>query len=154
MARDWNALGIHWTESDVQRQHGDHATDRAILGKAQIPVLADMDLAKAAGLTPAILKGVNGTSWRVMAQDVCRGLLEKGIKDVETTRERIYARLLSIRQAGTVVQTVTVVKRPLPDGTMYEGSDENEFRANYMAALIDAGVDANVARTMATTIAW
>lgn len=147
MSRNWKELGIRWETSVVMRQHGDHASDRRPLGNAQIPVLEDPDLAIKNGLGPAILKGVNGTSWRVMAQDVSRNKLEDGIKDADVIQEDVFKRLLSIRASGG---TRVIVKRNLPNGDIYEGSDETEFRQMFAAALVDLGIDAETATEKAT----
>src|SRR5512138_48530 len=145
MSRNWEELGIRWESSVVMRQHGDHASDRRPLGDAQIPVLEDTEKAIANGLGPAILKGVNGTSWRVMAQDVSRNRLEDGVKDADVIREDVYKRLLSIRTTGTRV----LVKRNLPNGEVYMGADETEFRQMFAAALVDLGIDADLSMAKA-----
>lgn len=151
-ATNWNDLGITWTSSDVQRQHGDNATDRVVIGQAQIPVLSDVDKAVAGGLLGAIMKGVNGTSWRVMAQDVCRKAIEKDRKaSPDAMREAVFNRLRSMRaSSGPVV----IVKRALPNGTMWEGDNEQEFRSEYAAALTDMGVDAAAAIEAAKAYKW
>ena len=156
---NWKSMGIAWETSPVSRQHGPNKTDRAVIGEAEIPQVVDIRAAIDAGLGDAMLAGINGTSWRVTAQDVSRRYLERTPKDKrsqEDLRKAVYDRLRGIRAriVGGRVEYVEVVKRPLPDGTMYEGTDENEYRSAYAAALVDNGIDADVALTLATKVAF
>ena len=137
--------GIEWVEETVQKQHGDHATDRAVLnGKAQIPVVRDLTAFVAEFSEAAVLGSLDGTSIRVMAQDVNRRLLAKGEKP-DTIRAAIINRLRGIRNAGSRGAKV-VTKYALPDGTFYTGSDLVEYQQAYVAALVDLGTPADVAR--------
>lgn len=154
---NWESAGIVWETSDVSRQHGPNKSDRAVIGTAEIPKVVDMAKAIDAGLGDAMLAGINGTSWRVTAQDVSRRYIEATPKDKrnkDDLRKLVYDRLRGIRArvVGGRVEYVEVVKRPLPDGTMYDGTDEVEFRQLYLAALVDGGVQPDVARTLATNV--
>lgn len=149
-ARNWETLGIEWSAEDVQKQHGDHATDRSIIGKAQIPVLKDMAAFRAnVPDADAILLGIwDGTSARVQAQDVSRRMLAKGATE-DVLREAIWNRLLGIRQRTAVAKTF-----PLPGGKRYEGLNLVEYRQQYTAALVDQGVQSDLALTIANTITF
>lgn len=147
--RDWAAIGINWITEPVQKQHGDHYTDRHVVGNAELPQIADIDLVAKSGVS--ILAWLNASnSMRVRAQAIAR--THKGT--AEELREKVFAALLGQRQSGFGTKTITVVKRPLPNGEMYEGTDENEFRQLYAAALVDSGVNADVALQIATTITF
>lgn len=149
-ARNWETLGIEWSEEPVQKQHGDHATDRSVIGQAQIPVLKDL-AAFRANVPEAdnILLGIwDGTSARVQAQDVSRRMLAKGAT-TEVLRDAIWNRLLGIRQRVAVVKT-----HPLPGNTRYEGDNLVEYRQQYAAALVDQGVQADLSLTIASTITF
>lgn len=160
MSRNWAEIGIEWTARPVSRQPGDNATDRIMIGQAQLPVLKNTELAIKAGLGAAILKGVNGTSWTVQAQDQSRRMIEKGVKDVETMRERIFSRLQSIGHAFTttvikeVEKRVEVIKHMLPDGTEFTGDVEIEYRQEYMVQLVDMEVPTALAAKLAEAQAW
>lgn len=153
---DWAARGISWVSEDVSKQHGDHATDRVVIGKAQIPVVSDLEKFRKEYGDSCILGILDGTSIRVMAQDVNRSGIAKKLS-AEEIQSRIDARLRGIRNRSlaAVVKEVTVYL--LPNGekwtatadTAYE-SDEADYQAQYMAALVDAGVDVAVARMLAT----
>jgi hypothetical protein len=150
--RDWTAIGIEWNAEKVSKQQGDHATDRVVItGDAQMPVVQDLDKFRAEFGDGAILGIFNGTSIRVMAQDVNRRLLTAG-KDAETIKEAIYNRLKGVRNAATATVrtvTVTVTVRDLPDGTTYDGIDFVEYQQAYLAALVDAGTPVAVAQGIA-----
>ena len=146
---DWATRGISWVTEDVSKQHGDHATDRVVIGKAQIPVVSDLDAFRKEYGDACILGFLDGTSIRVMAQDVNRSGISKKLS-AEEIQQRIDARLRGIRNrplAG-VVKEVTVYL--LPSGTKWTGTSEIEFQQAYLADLVDAGVDVTVATMLAT----
>lgn len=139
MARNWNEIGLGWSVEPVARRAGANDSDKKVIGNAQIPFVTDLDKVRKHFGDGPITGSLNGTSWRVMAQDVGRRLLEKGTKDAETIREAVYNRLCGIRNtaiAGT--KTVTVKVYTLPNGETYSGTDVTEYRAAYAAALIDS----------------
>ena len=146
---DWALRGISWVTEDVSKQHGDHATDRVVLGKAQIPVVADLDAFRKEYGDSCILGILDGTSIRVMAQDVNRSGLAKKLP-ADEIKQRIDARLRGVRNRslGGVVKEVAVYL--LPNGEKWTGTDETAYQAEYMAALVDAGVPIEVAKTLAT----
>lgn len=154
MSRNWEEMGIAWDMSEVATQAGDHATDKRTLGSIPVPRLTNIAKAIASGLENAILTGINGTSWRVKAQDVGRRALEKNHKvDRELLKDAIFARLQSMRVAS--VGTVRVVREHrLPDGTLYEGTLEIEFRSETMAQYVDLGVSVEVAQKLAESLVW
>lgn len=146
---NWEARGISWAEEEVSELAGEHATDKRSLGMAQIPVVKDLSKFVAEYGEGAVLGSLDGTSIRVMAQDVNRTGLRKRLTK-EEIRQRIDGRLRGIRARGVPsVKEVTVYA--LPDGTKYTGTNEAEYQGAYMAALVDQGVDAAVARVIATS---
>lgn len=147
---NWTDRGITWVEEDVSKQHGDHATDRVVIGKAQIPVVENLDKFRQEYGDACVLGILDGTSIRVMAQDVNRSGISKGLAKDEI-RQRIDARLRGVRNRPLAGATKTVVVYMLPNGQRYEGTSLAEFQAAYLAALVDAGVDSAVARTIATS---
>jgi hypothetical protein len=149
--RNWEEMGISWSEEDVSRQQGPHATDRRVIGKAQIPVVGDLGKFRAHFGDEVVLGILDGTSIRVQAQDVSRTGIAKGLK-VGEIRERMYLRLKGIRNRPLAGETKTVVKYPLPGGAFYTGSNVTEYQQQYVAALVDMGTPSDVARTIAATI--
>lgn len=130
---------------------GDNATDKVTLGNIPVPRLVSIDKAIAAGLGNAILSGVNGTSWRVKAQDVGRRALEKNRKaDVEQMKISIFARLQSVRT--TSVQTIR--EHRLPDGTLFTGTDEIEFKQEALGQYVDLGIEMEVAQKLVAALVW
>lgn len=146
---DWAARGISWAEEDVSKQHGDHATDRVVIGKAQIPVVQDLAKFTAEYGEACVLGILDGTSIRVMAQDVNRSGIAKNLK-ADEIRQRIDARLRGVRNRPLGGGVKTVIVYMLPNGQQYKGTSLVEFQQEYMSALVDAGVPAEVARTLAT----
>ena len=165
MQRNWDELGIAWDESEVSRRAGSNDSDKKALGIAQIPVVKDISLAIAAGLTEAMLAGINGTSWRVSAQDVARNFLAKVGKrmadgayaltpaQVDDLREAAYNRVRGLRSPATRTQQKIVI-HTLPNGTKFDGTDETEYRQAFAATLIDLGVPADAARAAAISAEW
>lgn len=149
--RNWEDMGISWSEEDVSRQQGPHATDRVVIGKAQIPVVSDLDKFRTHFGDSVVLGILDGTSIRVQAQDVSRTGIAKGLK-VSEIRERMYLRLKGIRNRPLAGEVKTVVKYPLPGGAFYTGTDLVEYQQQYVAALVDLGTPAEVARTIAGSI--
>jgi hypothetical protein len=146
---NWADRGISWMTEDVSKQHGSHATDKVVIGKAQIPVVTDLEKFRAEYGDSCVLGILDGTSIRVMAQDVNRSGLAKGLKPSEI-QARIDARLRGIRNrplGGTTV--VTKLVYVLPNGEKFTGQTLVEFQQAYLAALVDANVPVEVAKTLA-----
>ena len=161
MARNWEDVGLTWIPGRVSRRHGANDSDKTPLGYGPIPQLTDTDKAIGAGLGSSIMAGVNGTSWRVTAQDVIRSHIEANRANItarldnlpdassdDALKERIFARLQGLRSAGVSVREVLVA--PLPDGTQWKGNDVTEYEQLYAAGLVDAGVDAALALGIAS----
>lgn len=149
---DWAARGIIWIEEEVSEQTGDHATDRRVLGKAQMPVVKDLTAFVAEYGEGAVLGSLDGTSIRVMAQDVNRTGLRKRLS-ADDIKLRIDGRLRGIRSraiANVVTKEVTVYT--LPGGQTYTGTDEVEYQQAYVAALVELGTPAEVAINIASTM--
>jgi hypothetical protein len=148
--RNWAEIGIDWNSEPVSKQAGDHATDRVVIGNAEIPVVSDLPKFIAHFGEPCVLGIMDGTSVRVMAQDVNRRLIPTG-KRGEEIREAIYNRLRGVRNAGTRTTVVREVKvYNLPDGTQYKGTDLVEYQQAYLAALVDMGTPTKIATEIAT----
>lgn len=147
---DWAARGIKWIEEVVSEQAGSHATDRRELGKAQMPVVTDLQLFVKEYGEQCVLGSLDGTSIRVMAQDVNRSGLRKGVS-ADEIKSRIDARLRGVR-SRTFATTKEVIKYPLPGGKFYSGTDLAEYQAEYTAALVDMGTPADVAMTIAKSM--
>jgi hypothetical protein len=151
--------GLVWLVETVNTEPDDTGSVKVIASdNAQILSIADYDnfTANFPRAKDILLGIANGTSLRVMAQDVNR---RNPKKSVEERRTAIVNRLAGVRNAGarTVVtkiveKIVTVRKAPLPGGTFYEGENEVEYRAAYIAALVDQGVPAATATTIANTV--
>jgi hypothetical protein len=154
--RDWAALGIVWLALEVARQgSGNNRSDRRVIGVAQIPQVTDVDKAIAAGLGAAIMAGVNGTSWRVTAQDVGRSYLEnvpRTERSDEDLRERVFARLKGMRNAA-LGGTRTVLVYILPNGQEWRGTEGDDYEMAHAAALVEGGVDEDVATGLAARAA-
>lgn len=71
---------------------------------------------------------------------------------IEAFRERVWASAIEgLRVRGPIRQTV---KRPLPGGQFYTGEDATEYKATYLAALVDQGIPADVAKQVVNTLAF
>ena len=148
----WADYGMSWTEAVVSRDAGPNKSDRKpVSTKAQLPVVTDYEKFVEHFGKPTVLAFLNGSnSPRVKAQAVCRGLIEAGHKDAETIRLGVYNALRGIRaQAAVHTVTVTIVKVTLPDGTIYEGTDETEYQQAFAAALVGMGIEGGMAVMMA-----
>ena len=147
----WAERGITWASEDVARQPGNQGDKVAFHVKAVIPVCVDLDLFRQEYGDACVLGIMDGTSVRVMAQDVNRTGIAKGVSE-DDRKERIHLRLKGIRNRP-VGGTTTIVKEvkvyTLPNGQKYNGTDLAEFQGLFAAALIDAGVGPEVALTLA-----
>lgn len=144
---NWDARGIAWTTEEVSERAGPNGSDTRVLGKAQIPVVKDLSAFVKEYGEGVVLGSLDGTSIRVMAQDVNRTGLRKKLS-VEEIRTRIDGRLRGIRARG-IPSVKEVQVYALPNGQKFTGTDETEYQAAYAGALVDAGVDAAVALTIA-----
>jgi hypothetical protein len=150
MSQNWEAFGIAWESEVVSRQAGPNKTDRvAFSTHAQLPKISDFDKFTEHFGKPAVLAMFNASnSLRVRAQAVCRGLLEQGVKDTDALRQAVYNAMRGVRATATPVQVRVYT---LPNGQLYNGQDVMEYRQLYVSALVEAGVDAQVAITLANT---
>ena len=147
---DWAARGIVWIEEEVSEQAGEHATDRRVLGKAQMPVVKDLTAFIKEYGEGVVLGSLDGTSIRVMAQDVNRTGLRKRLS-ADDIRLRIDGRLRGTR-ARSIATVKEVTKYPLPGGTFYSGTNEIEYQQSYVLALVELGTPADVATTIASSM--
>lgn len=148
---NWADRGITWAEEEVSKVFGENnQSDKRVIGLAQIPVVVDLDLFRKEYGDACVLGILDGTSIRVMAQDVSRTGLTKGLAKDEI-RSRVDARLRGVRNRPTGgTTTVTKLVYLLPSGKEFTGATLVEFQQQYLADLVDAGVDAAVARMLAT----
>lgn len=154
-AINWDARGIEWVLEEVSEQVGTNKTSRRVLGSVPIPIPRDLDKIVAEYGADSVMGSLNGTSWRVIAQDIGRRGLAANIS-VDEMKSRFDARIRGLRNAPmtrTVVREVVVEKvvrqNVLPDGAIYTGSDEVEYQQMYAAALEIQGVPAAVAVSIA-----
>lgn len=144
---DWASFGISISIESVQKQMGDHATDRKIVNdRALIPTVVDVELFMKAFGGEALLDCVNGTSLRVKAQAVARRMANE--RDTMKIENALMNMLRGIRSAANRTQTV-IIKHALPNGKTYDGTDLVEYQQAYAAALVDAGIDTAVALNIA-----
>jgi hypothetical protein len=148
--RNWSDMGLRWESETVRKQYGPNKSDiRTVRTDAQIPVIFDLDAFRLHFGDEPLLDMADGTSLRVKAQGINRA--EACLKmDADELRETIYNAIRGMRRSGS--RTTTVVKYPLPDGTFYTGTDLVEYQSAYTAALVDAGVAADVARSIALSL--
>jgi hypothetical protein len=144
---NWTDAGIQLTESPVSRQAGDNKSDRHVIGTAIIPTVVDIPKFLATFGNEAALGSINGTSIRVMAQDVNRRAIE-GKWTREALELALWNRLKGVRNPATGT-TRTVVKFALADGTIWEGDNFDSYEAAQAAALIDMGLDPDTAKLSA-----
>jgi hypothetical protein len=145
MARNWEEIGLSWETANVK-------SDNAVIAGAQLPVITDYVKLNEALIAngSSLLDLINASnSPRVAAQDVKR---RNPDTSGETLREMVWDRLRGTR-ASSGTRTVTKVVIALPNGARYEGTNRTEFVAAYMAAGVDLGMTADVARKIAETIA-
>ncbi len=143
-------FGIVWESEPVQKRAGPNASDNVVWRTdAQIPVVVDLDAFRAEFGDAPVLASLDGTSIRVMAQDIARR------RDRKTPVAELQALVINrIRGIRTRVSgaAATVTKYPLPGGTFYIGTDVTEYRQLYIAALVESGVSTDVALNIALTL--
>lgn len=151
--------GLVWLTETVNTEPDKTGSHKVVASDdAQILSIVDYDnfTANFPNAKEILLGIANGTSLRVMSQDVNR---RNPKKSAEERRGAIVNRLQGVRNAGvrTVVtkiveKIVTVRKAPLPGGGFYEGENEIEYQQAYIAALVDQGVDTAIARSIAASV--
>jgi hypothetical protein len=143
----YDELGIRFDLEEVAKQSGDNRSDKVTFArKAPIVIVTDVTKFREAFGDETILAVFDGTSIRVKSQAIARRMLAKGATD-EAIREANVNMLRGVRNATRGGGTVT--KYALPNGEFYAGTDVTEFQQLYLAALVDAGVPADVARGIA-----
>ena len=147
--------GVSWSTETVNREPDGNASAK-ITATDNAQILAISDVTNFSANFPnadEILLGiVNGTSLRVMSQDVSRRNPKKSRAELRTM---ILNRLQGVRNAGVRTVVTKIVEKivkvhSLPDGSTYAGDNETEFQAAYLAALVDMGLDPAKAREIAT----
>lgn len=138
--------GFRWESEPVQTQAGPNGSDRKPVNlAAQIAVIVDVATFEAT-FPGYILAMADGTSLRVSCQRIGRKF---DGRDIPGNRRAVVEHLTGLRAKAT-----RTVKRGLPNGTFYTGTDETEYRQQYAAALVDAGVDGEIAIGIARNVAW
>lgn len=148
MSHNWENYGIRWLTEPVSKQSGPNASSRVELGDAQIAHVEDVSKFVEHFGEAAALSFLNGTSLRVTCQRIGRAALQAGEKSPEAMQERVYNAIKGIRASRTMTR---VVLRQLPDGTTTDAPVE-EFRAEYVAQLVDQGVPAAIATSIAANL--
>lgn len=144
MARKWDEMGITWETEVVRTEHGKTTLPGAEILTITDHVKFDNALRSVGGSLVDVLNTSN--SPRVAAQDVKR---KHPDKRGEELRELVWARVSGSRAARST-PTPTI---GLPNGSSYTGTSKVEFLAACMAAGVDIGLPADVARTMAENMA-
>lgn len=148
--RNWQEMGIVWLTEKVAKRDGN--TKVEMHGDAYIPQVVDVSAAVEHFGNDCIAGALNGTSWRVAAQDVNRRLKAAGQSE-DAIKDAIYNRIKGIRNTA-VGGSRTVVVYKLPNGTSYSGTDLVEYQQAFIAALVDLGVDnaTTIAKAQALTL--
>ena len=144
-------LGYHWESEAVSLRFGDNDSDKRVVNSAaQILVIDNIEAWRKNFGDEFLLATANGTSPRVICQGV--GRLERfhGGKKVEENRAAVLNRIRGIKNRGGG----TITRRPIFDGTFYHGTDETEYRALNIAALVDKGYNAEMAQNMTALLPW
>lgn len=139
-------LGIRWETEPVSKRNGPNGSDTVEWrADAQIPHVVDLDAARKGFGDTAVLAGLNGTSWRVAAQDVARRNDRK--MPIAQLRAAVVARLKGIRTHTSTTRTVEIVRYPSMTelGELVEMT--NDPAAN-LALLVDNGYAPEVARKL------
>lgn len=146
-----NDNGLEFVSEDVSKQRGDHATDKVVIGQARIAIVRDLAKFTESFGEACVLGILDGTSVRVMSQDVSRRNIEKGVKDADTLDAAIVNRLRGVRNSGargTKVVTIETKVYTTPAGT-YAGTDEVELQAQWISELTAAGLGFDAAKHIA-----
>jgi formiminotetrahydrofolate cyclodeaminase len=151
--KTYDDMGVEFLTEPVSKQSGSNKSDRHIWrNDAQILRVVDLEKFSTEFGANAALAGLNGTSFRVMSQDVNRR--HAANEKFEIVQTAIINRLRGLRNAAVAtVRTVEkiVEKRvyALPDGTTYDGTNEVEYQQAWVAALTAAGMPTTAAITFA-----
>lgn len=148
MARNWNEAGIVWHTDSVSKKNA--AGQLVEIAGAQLPEIVDLEkfdtaLKAEGGSAIAVFNASNSPTVKAQA---CKR--DNPNESGETLRERVWRTLCGIRNAR---KGGAVVVRTLPDGTTFTGTTRMEYVAATMAALVDLGVPAEVARAKAQVAA-
>lgn len=148
----WELVGVEFVEDDVAKRAGPNASDKRLVGKATIAMIRDLDKFRSAYGDGYILRMADGTSLRVTCQRMWRDNPKMAFDEFSQRLDGVFrnARVTG----GTKTVTVEVVKHDLPDGTVYEGMDEVEYRQLYAAGMVDLGTPGNVAVAIAARKMW
>jgi len=152
----WENYGITWLEEVVSKTEGN--TKVEMRGKAQIPSVTDLTKVIEHFGAESVMGSLNGTSWRVMAQDVCRRMLAANSSaKAEDIRTAVYNRLKGVRNAAVATRTVEVKVYRLPNGENFTPGNEGPaalatYKKVYREALIAIGTPADVAANISNSL--
>lgn len=138
---DTKEMGFHWESEPVSKVFGEnnHSDKRVVNPQAQIAVMDNV--AKFDAAFPGLILALqDGSSLRVRCQAVGRKF---DGKDLEANRTAVLAMMRGTRAS------VTITRRPLPNGQMYQGHDEAEYRQLVTVAYVDLGIDEDKAIELA-----
>lgn len=145
--------GLVWKVETVNvAPGGNNANKTQVCDDAQILTITDHE--KFIANFPhggEILLGIaNGTSLRVMSQDVSRRNPKLSVVERQTI---VLNRLSGVRNSGsrtvvtkTVEVRVEVKTYALPNGTTYAGTSLIEYQQEYLGALVDLGMTVEMAQ--------
>ena len=150
-ARDWSAIGIEWEPIEVSKRMGDHASDDAVIGTVQKPVVTTANFQKCVDhFGPARVVGwiTHSSSLEVRSRAWFKQRWNKdnvGTKrmPVEAMREAVYNAVLltSGSRGGRIATTVTrIVIGPF---TRVIASGETIVYADLFGSACAAMIDAN-----------
>lgn len=146
---NYTDYGLTFVTEPVAQRAGPNASDKRTVGNGQIAKVTDLTKFVAHFGEPVVLGILDGTSIRVLSQDVSRrGLTATPKQSAEQIQAAIYNRLKGVRNRGAG-GTTEVIIHVLPNGEKYTGDNEVEFQSLYASALVDAGVDADTALMLA-----
>src|SRR5436853_7488124 len=94
---DYAEMGLRFDAEEVSKQHGPNGSDRVSLGNGQIAVVTDLEKFRMAFTDSVVLGILDGTSIRVMSQDVSRRLVGKAQKKAEDIQAAMINRLRGVR---------------------------------------------------------
>ncbi|CAB4165201.1 hypothetical protein UFOVP1537_9 [uncultured Caudovirales phage] len=151
--QQWEDRGVSFVTETVNKVYGENnQSDKREVGTATIPMIIDLDKFRATYGDAYILDMSNGTSLRVKAQSYWRNAKNRSEEVFEIWLDATFRNARAPRAGGST--TVTVKVYGLPNGETYTGTNEVEYRSEYMAALVDAGTPEAVARTIALAMPW
>lgn len=117
--------GFKWEIEEVQKQYGDHATDRQVVGEIPIIVVTDFPKFRESFGDDLLTDWLNkSNSIRVACQNKGRPAVANGNPDMEELKEAAVRLLCGARSRTVRVETREVETYILPDGSKTLDKDE------------------------------